>query len=207
MKQIKVMKSNFLKDVIKELDKVAFDESLDMATRRECIENITVKIKKHNEIEKTNFIWFFIFTISAIISIIIFGVINNDMKNNFITDIETKQEIIKSYESIISSIDTLSSKKKYVFKQKNGNELTYEELLNENIKLMNQLSDVELKLYYSNIYLDLIKRQYGVVIKHENNSIRAEASKVDSALMLFDSYKDKLRYDEKSKIWSVEIRK
>ena len=53
------------------------------------------------------------------------------------------------------------------------------------------------------LYLDVIKEQYNIRVYERNNHIHVEADRVDSALMLLGTYRDKLKYDDPQKQWII----
>ena len=64
------------------------------------------------------------------------------------------------------------------------------------MKLLEKVSDLEFKLNY-------IKETYGIVVVENGNTYSLKADKVDSALLLLDTYRDKIKYDTKKKAWTI----
>lgn len=64
------------------------------------------------------------------------------------------------------------------------------------MKLLEKVSDLEFKLNY-------IKETYGIVVVENGNTYSLKADKVDSALLLLDTYRDKIKYDTKKKAWII----
>jgi len=63
--------------------------------------------------------------------------------------------------------------------------------------------------YRSKMYLDIVENAYGIkfnYIENENSTTyRIDAPKIDSALMIYEYYKDKLYYDEENKQWMITL--
>lgn len=51
--------------------------------------------------------------------------------------------------------------------------------------------------------LDLVTKRYPITIKQDTNSVSVSAPKIDSALLLLPYYRENLKYDEKTKSWSI----
>lgn len=141
------------------------------------------------------------------------GVSNNELFNM------NKNLIDKHYDSIS---DVILGVKKDVNKsinevskinyrvRKDESIVTYPDLLRENDSLdsVNYIKDGRINQLKG--HLSMIKGTYGVVVKetvkYKNDSVRtiyreAVSPKIDSALILYDLYKNNLKYDKKSKSW------
>ena len=67
--------------------------------------------------------------------------------------------------------------------------------MDENYELLSENSILRYEINIKDRYLDLIKRQYGVTIIERNNKVLTEETKIDSALILLNEYRDKIKYD------------
>ncbi len=154
------------------------------------LDNMLAKEKAENK-----FIAFVL--LLALLFLIIFSFItfmdNEDLRET----VTEKKEIITKYEDITRK-DTIIT---YSDKKERG--LTVENLVNENLELLKKINDYEIKTYKYETYLDLIKRQYGIIVIDKNNSISTKGEKVDSAMLLLAVYRDKLKYDSIKKHWYV----
>lgn len=121
--------------------------------------------------------------------------------DNLEIDNLNKKKLIESYEKIIRFEN--DSTHSFTFRTKDGNPITYQELMDENFDLMNKNSNLEYEVKTRDLYLDVIKKNYGIQVIDQDNKIWAEGAKVDSALMLLSVYRDKIKYDPQSKTWSV----
>ena len=123
-------------------------------------------------------------------------------------DNQYKKSLIESYEKIIRFED--DSIHSFTYKTRDGRPITYQELMDENYELLDENSvlrtrnsDFNYEIEQKDFYFDLIKRKYGISIVKENGMVWAEGAKVDSALMLLNLYRDKIKYDPQKKVWSV----
>lgn len=146
----------------------------------------------------------FIFLIGSSAMWILSSIENYDLRY----DNQYKKSLIESYEKIIRFDN--DSTHSFTYKTKDGVPITYQELMDENYDLLNKNSELSIKnttleyrIKVKDGYLDLINRQYGIRIIEKNDGFGAEGAKVDSALMLLNVYRDKIKYDPQKKVWSV----
>ncbi|MBO4840189.1 MAG: hypothetical protein J5524_03715 [Bacteroidaceae bacterium] len=139
----------------------------------------------------------FILLIGSTVMWFLSSIENDDLKY----DLQYKKSLIESYEKIIRFEN--DSTHSFTYRTKDGIPITYQELMDENYELLNKNSSLEYQLKMRDIYLDVIRDNYGIRIKERNNQIWAEGEKVDSALLLLNLYRDKIKYDPQTKTWSV----
>ena len=82
--------------------------------------------------------------------------------------------------------------------------LTYPHLYAMQDSLSRRISVLEDELYELRFESDLIKRQYPIRVRHENNKYWAESPKIDSALILLLVYRDKLFFSEEDGHWYIK---
>lgn len=116
-------------------------------------------------------------------------------------DNRNKGYLIERYERIIKFEN--DSTHSFSYRIKDGKPITYQELIDENFELMQKNADLEYEIKKRDIYLDVIGNNYGVRVIERNNHIWAESPKVDSAMILLNVYRDKIKYDPQTKTWSV----
>lgn len=138
-----------------------------------------------------------IFLIGCTVMWILNGIENDDLK----TDNRNKKALIESYEKIIRFDD--DSTHSFIYITRDGEPITYQELMDENFELLNKNSSLKHDIKVRDSYLDLIKRQYGINVIEQGNKAWLEGAKVDSALLLLNLYRDKIKYDPQTKVWSV----
>ena len=139
----------------------------------------------------------FILFMGCLVVLFLSSIENDNLK----TDLSNKKNLIESYEKIIRFEN--DSTHSFTYRTKNGNAITYQELIDENFDLLKKNSNLEYEVKKRDLFLDLIKDNYGIRVKESNNQIWAEGEKVDSALLLLDLYRDKVKYDSQTKTWSV----
>ena len=139
----------------------------------------------------------FIFLIGSSVMWLLSSIENEDLK----VDIQNKKNRIESYEKIIRFED--DSTHSFTYQTRGGKPITYQELMDETYDLLNRNSKLEYEVKKRGIYLELIKDSYGIKLKEQNNHIWVEGEKVDSALLLLNLYRDKIKYDSQTKTWSV----
>ena len=124
---------------------------------------------------------------------------NNDLKD----DVTQKKEIISKFENAVRH-DTI-----HTYYDKDGKEITVQSLLNDNIKLMNRINELNLQLSIRDIQLDEIEARYGIkVVKEKGSNVRyhIDGKKADSALHLLPVFRDRVSYDSIKRQWSVTRR-
>lgn len=196
------------KDVIKDLKSFASEnEQLDSEEKEKLLAyiNEVVDVGKKDMKDVAYFLLFLlIMLIGAIAMWIISDIRNDDLEN----DIKVKKEMIQDYEKIIRFEN--DSAHTFVYQTKNGTPITYQELMDENLELLNKNSKLKMDLTKKdeeirtkNVYLDLARKNYGIRFIEKRNYYSIEAPKVDSAMMLLELYRDKIKYNAKDKSWSV----
>lgn len=103
----------------------------------------------------------------------------------------------------------------YDYQTRNNKIVSYNQLVKENDSLDKLISKLNLKIlmlegkYDNSIQkIDMAKENYGINFKEFNknnaNYISIESKKIDSALILLEVYRNKLRYNSESKNWEVK---
>ena len=84
----------------------------------------------------------------------------------------------------------------------------YNSLINDYNAILKEKSSLKDTVIFQGMALGLIKRNYDIDytsrLDGNNYHIQLEASKADSAFMLFPYFKHKLKYDEKKKSWIIK---
>ena len=181
---------NDIKDALSQSNLTESELRIKVSEHTKELEDMLQKEKTENRFFA--FVFLFISLFVAVFAIITYW--NNEDLRDTVTE---NKDIITKYESITRK-DTI-----HAYYDKEGRKLTVDNLLNENLKLLRNISDYEYKIYKYETYLDIIKHQYGITIIDENHSIRAKGEKVDSAVMLLSVYRDKLKFDPIKKHWYV----
>ena len=196
------------KDVIKDLKSFASDnEQLDSEGKAKLLAYINEVVDVGKK-DMKDVAYFLLFLLIMLIGAIAMWIISDIRSNDLESDIKVKKEMIQDYEKIIRFEN--DSTHTFVYQTKNGTPITYQELMNENLDLLNHNSRLKIdlikkdeELRTKNIYLDLARKNYGIRFIEKKNCYRIEAPKVDSAMMLLELYRDKIKYNAKDKTWSV----
>lgn len=182
---------------VKEIKDALSQSNLNDSELRGKVSEHTAELEDMLKKEKAeNKFYGFLFVL-LLLFIIVFAFItymdNEDLRDN----ITEKKEIITKYETITRNDTTIK------YSDKEGRELTVSNLLNENLELLKTINNYEYNIHKYETYLDLIKRQYGITVIDENNSITTKGERVDSALLLLNVYRDKIKYDPIKKNWYI----
>mgnify|MGYP007089724077 FL=1 len=84
-----------------------------------------------------------------------------------------------------------------VFRTRNGIPLTYKQLSEENDSIAQERDSIA-------TCLRVILKNYPIKIKTSDNYFWAVSPQIDSALMLLPVFRDKIKYDEKKRVWSIK---
>lgn len=187
------MKTRNINEVLKDLDVLKNADVKDSVFREKTLHYISELNTIKRKDERHDNIMLVVAAMVLLFSIAYFC-ITYLSKENLQQNVAEKNEIIDKYENF------LKPESKYVhtitYMDKNGKEVTIPQLLDENVKLLEKVSDLEFKLNF-------IRETYGIIVIENGNTYSLKADKVDSALMLLESYRDKIKYDTKKKAWTI----
>ena len=136
----------------------------------------------------------------TILFVLAFAFITNMYNDNLLEDVTQKKEIITKYEQAVRH-DTI-----HTYYDESGKEITVSSLLDDNMRLMNKVSLLEMEISMYETKLDAIKQLYGIEFVKEKNEYRIEAKQADSAKQLLPVFRDRLKYDSIKKQWTVTRR-
>lgn len=198
------MKTRAYKEIINDLRSFSSEKTELNPEEKEQLNKYADELDSISKDSKFSVILLFIFLVGSMFMWILNSIENDDLTY----DNQHKKSLIESYEKIIRFED--DSTHSFTYRTRDGLPLTYQDLMDENYELLNENSEMskqKLILEHENEknknYLDLIKRQYGIYVVERNNKVWVEGAKVDSALMLLNVYRDKLKYDLERKEWWV----
>lgn len=196
------METRDYKDIISDLR--SFSEGCELlgAESKVKLDSIIseIEVKTKNDAQNGLFGYFIMFVL--LIGSFVMWMLTDIQKNDIETDCRNKTMRINQYEKLIrfENDSTLS----FVYRTKDGEPITYQELMDENFNLMIQNNNLQYEISKKNTYLDLINRNYGIEVKEQNHRIWAESVKVDSALLLLEVYRDRIKYDPEKEVWLIE---
>lgn len=147
------------------------------------------------------YIWGIIILLILLIGSTTMWILSEIQKRDVERDNLAKKQLIESYEKIIRFEN--DSTHTFEYMTKDGTPITYQELMDENFMLLNLNDTLRKELSRKNSYLELIKLNYGIKIIEQNDHVWSVGEKVDSALLLLDAYRDKIKYDAQNKVWTV----
>lgn len=196
------METRDYKDIISDLK--SFSEGCEQLSTESkekldgIISDIEVKTKK--DAQNNLFGYFILFVL--LIGSIIMWMLTDIQKSDIEIDCRNKTMRINQYEKLIRFDN--DSTHSFVYRTKDGEPITYQELMDENFNLMKQNNNLQYEISKKNTYLDVINHNYGIVVKEHNNYIWAEGAKVDSALLLLEVYRDRMKYDPEKEVWLID---
>ena len=194
------MATRKIKDIIADMRAAAADEGKDFATLAEETNKRAMELEAILAKERAdNKFAFIAFTLSILFAIA-FAYITDMYNDNLLEDVTQKKEIITKYEQAVRH-DTI-----HTYYDENGKEITVSGLLDDNMRLMNKVSLLEVEISMYETKLDAIKQLYGIEFVKERNEYRIEAKQADSAKRLLPVFRDRLKYDSIKKQWTVTRR-
>lgn len=135
---------------------------------------------------------------------IMFMIDRNDALKSRIDALESRESILHSRDSLISILLGVDSAMTFTYRIRDSIPVTYPQLVNERdsieaecVRLYN-----EKELY--RIKMDLITRNYPIRVKEEGDYLVVHAEKLDSALMLLNSFRDRIHYDVEKGVWLIQ---
>ena len=193
------MATRKISDIIADMRAAAADEGKDFATLAEETNKRAMELEailaKERADNKFAFIAFTLSILFAIAFAYITDMYNDDLRE----DVSQKKEIITKYEQAVRH-DTI-----HTYYDESGKEITVPSLLDDNLKLMNKIHDLEFKLDQYEMKLQSIEAQYGIKVVNDKNLYHLEGRKVDSALLLLPVFRDKVTYDSIKKQWTISV--
>lgn len=187
------MKTRNIKDIIEDLMSTANDDNQEITALQKKNKELASELSEIMRKERTTA--FIIVLLLLFVSAFAFiTLMSND---NLREDVTQKKELLTKFEEAVKQ-DSIS-----VHTDQDGNKLTVSGLLDDNLKLMNKISDLEFRVSLYEMQLDNLKARYGIKLIKENNSYYIEAKEVDSAMMLLHSFRDRISYDSVNHQWSI----
>lgn len=194
------MSTRKIKDIITDMRAAAADDGKDFSTlaektiaRASELEAILAKERADNKFAVIAFTL-------AILFVIAFAFITHMYNDDLKDDVTQKKEIITKYEQAVRR-DTI-----YTYHDQDGKEITMSSLLDDNLRLMNKISLLEMEKSMCETKLEAIKKLYGIEFVKERNEYHIEAKQADSAKLLLPVFRDRLKYDSIKKQWTVTRR-
>lgn len=193
------MATRKIKDIIADMRAAAADEGKDFATLAEKTNERALELEAILAKDKADFKFAIIAMTLALLFVIAFAYITDMYNDDLREDVTQKKEIITKYEKAVSR-DTI-----HTYIDEDGKEITVPSLLDDNLKLMNKIHDLEFRLDLYEMKLRSIETQYGIKVVNDKNLYHLEGKKVDSALLLLPVFRDKMSYDSIKRQWTISV--
>ncbi len=193
------MSTRKISDIIADMRAAAADDGRDFATLAEKTNERAAELDAILAKEKADLKFSFISVLLSMLFVIGFAYITNMYNDDLREDVSQKKEIITKYEQAVRH-DTI-----HTYYDESGKEITVPSLLDDNLKLMNKIHDLEFKLDQYEMKLQSIEAQYGIKVVNDKNLYHLEGRKVDSALLLLPVFRDKVTYDSIKKQWTISV--
>ena len=193
------MATRKIKDIIADMRAAVADDSKDFAVLSEKTIERAAELEALLAKEKADDKFAIIAFSLTLLFVMAFAFITDMYNDDLREDVTQKKEIITKYEQAVRH-DTI-----HTYFDENGKEITVPGLLDDNLKLMNKVSDLEYKIDLYKMKLQDIEIRYGVKVVDDKNLFHLEAKKVDSALILLPVFRDKMTYDSIKSRWTISI--
>lgn len=192
-------KKKTIDNIIQDLKSISTTDNPDKESLDFSIENLKVfsqDCKKESKERKFLYItvWLLILGI-----IIIFNLLmdRNSVLESKINYVESQLRYMEYRDSTFVDLMGLETDSIIVFRTRNGIPLTYKQLSEENDSIAQERDSIA-------TCLRVILKNYPIKIKTSDNYFWAVSPQIDSALMLLPVFRDKIKYDEKKRVWSIK---
>lgn len=130
--------------------------------------------------------------------IIVFNLLmdRNSVLESKINYVESQLKYMEYRDSTFVDLMGLETDSIIVFRTRNGIPITYKQLSEENDSIAQERDSIA-------TCLKVILKNYPIKIKTSNDYFWAISPQIDSALMLLPVFRDKIKYNEKEKVWSI----
>lgn len=191
------MATRKIKDIIADMRAAANDNSKEFDTLAERTNERAAELEAILAKERSDERFAFIVAMLAMLFVGAFAIITYMSNDDLREDVTQKKDIITKYEQAVRH-DTI-----HTYYDQDGKEITIPILLDDNMRLMNKISDLEQEKSMYELKLDIIKSRYGIEIVKDKNEYRIDAKEADSAKLLLPVFRDRLKYDSIKGQWMV----
>ena len=191
-------KKKTIDNIIQDLESTSTTDNLEKESLDSLIEDLKVfsqDCKKESKERK-----FLYITVWLLLSgiIIVFNLLmdRNSVLESKINYVESQLKYMEYRDSTFVDLMGLETDSIIVFRTRNGIPITYKQLSEENDSITQERDSIA-------TCLKVILRNYPIKIKTSNSYFWAISPQIDSALMLLPVFRDKIKYNEKEKVWSI----
>ena len=193
------MATRKIRDIIADMRAAANDDGKDFAALAEKTNERAAELEAILAKEKADERFAFLMVMLALLFVGAFAIITYISNDDLRDDVTQKKEIITKYEESVK-YDTV-----HTYIDKDGKEITVPSLLDDNLKLMNKISNLEYNIDLYKMKLQDIETLYGIKVVDDKSFFHLEAKKVDSALILLPVFRDKMAFDSTKNRWIISI--
>lgn len=192
-------KKKTIDNIIQDLRSISTIDNPDKESLDFSIENLKVFSQNcKKESKERNFLYTTVWLLILGI-IIVFNLLmdRNSVLESKINYVESQLKYMEYRDSTFVDLMGLETDSIIVFRTRNGIPITYKQLSEENDSIVQERDSIA-------ICLKVILKNYPITIKTSDNYFWAVSPQIDSALMLLPVFRDKIKYDEKKRVWSIK---
>ena len=191
-------KKKKIDNIIQDLKSISTTDNPNKESLDSSIENLKVFSQDcKKEFKERKFLYIAVWLLLLGI-IIVFNLLmdRNSVLESKINYVESQLKYMEYRDSTFVDLMGLETDSIIVFKTRNGIPITYKQLSEENDSITQERDSIA-------TCLKVILRNYPIKIKTSNSYFWAISPQIDSALMLLPVFRDKIKYNEKEKVWSI----
>lgn len=191
-------KKKTIDNIIQDLKSISATVNTDKESLDSSIENLEVLSQDcKKESKEKNFLYVIVLLLMLGI-IIVFNLLmdRNSVLESKINFVESQLKYMEYRDSTFVNLMGLETDSIIVYRTRNGIPITYKQLSKENDSITQEIDSIV-------TCLKVILKNYPIKIRTSDNYLWAVSPQIDSALMLLPVFRDKIKYDEKKKVWSI----
>lgn len=191
-------KKKTIDNIIQDLKSISTTDNPNKESLDSSIENLKVFSQDcKKEFKERKFLYIAVWLLLSGI-IIVFNLLmdRNSVLESKINYVELQLKYMEYRDSTFVDLMGLKTDSIIVFRTRDGIPITYKQLSEENDSITQERDSIA-------TCLKVILRNYPIKIKTSNNYFWAVSPQIDSALMLLPVFRDKIKYNEKEKVWSI----
>ncbi len=191
-------KKKTIDNIIQDLKSISTTDNPNKESLDSSIENLKVFSQDcKKEFKERKFLYIAVWLLLSGI-IIVFNLLmdRNSVLESKINYVELQLKYMEYRDSTFVDLMGLETDSIIVFRTRDGIPITYKQLSEENDSITQERDSIA-------TCLKVILRNYPIKIKTSNNYFWAVSPQIDSALMLLPVFRDKIKYNEKEKVWSI----
>ena len=191
-------KKKTIDNIIQDLKFISTTDNPNKESLDSSIENLKVFSQDcKKEFKERKFLYIAVWLLLLGI-IIVFNLLmdRNSVLESKINYVKSQLKYMEYRDSTFVDLMGLETDSIIVFRTRDGVPITYKQLSEENDSITQERDSIA-------TCLKVILKNYPIKIKTSNNYFWAVSPQIDSALMLLPVFRDKIKYNEKEKVWSI----